>query len=114
MNEEDRFKFIDDLTILEIVNPITIGLSSFNVRGQVPTDIPDHNQYIPPQNIKSQEWLNTINEWIENQKMLVNEKKTKAMIFNYTKNYQFTTRLTINYKDIDVNDSTAIRYYHSK
>ena len=108
VNEEDRFKFIDDLSILEIVKLITIGLSSFNVRGQVPTDIPDHNQYIPPQNLKSQEWLNIINEWTVNQKMLVNEKKTKAMIFNFTKNYQFTTRLSINNKGIEVIDSTRL------
>ena len=43
-----------------------------------------------------------------NQKMLVNEKKTKAMIFNFTKNYQFTTRLSINNNGIEVIDSTRL------
>ena len=52
---EDRFKFVDDLTILEIMNLLTIGLSSFNLKGQVPSDIPDHGQYIDPKNLKSQE-----------------------------------------------------------
>ena len=108
VNEEDRFKFIDDLSILEIVNLITIGLSSFNVKAQVPTDIPEHNQFISSTNLKTQEWLNTINEWTINQKMLVNEKKTKAIIFNFTNNYQFTTRLSINNKDIDIIDSTRL------
>ena len=108
VNEEDRFKFIDDLSILEIVNLITIGLSSFNVKAQVPSDLPEHNQFIPSQNLKTQEWLDTINEWTINQKMLVNEKKTKSIIFNYTNNYQFTTRLTINNKDIDIIDSTRL------
>ena len=108
MNLEDRFKFIDDLSILEIVNLLTIGLSSYIVKGHVEADIPEHNQYIPPENLKSQEWLNKINEWTVSQKMLINEKKTKTMIFNYTKNYQFTTRLAINDKNIEVIDSTRL------
>ena len=29
---EDRFKFVDDLTIIEIVNLLTIGISSFNTK----------------------------------------------------------------------------------
>ena len=105
---EDRFKFVDDLSVLEIVNLLTIGLSSFNIRGQVPSDIPQHNQFIPPQNLQSQKWLDEINEWTLNQKMLINEKKTKTIIFNYTDNYQFTTRLSINDKNIEVIDSTRL------
>ena len=105
---EDRFKFVDDLSVLEIVNLLTIGLSSFNIRGQVPSDIPHHNQFIPPQNLQSQKWLDEINEWTLNQKMLINEKKTKTIIFNYTDNYQFTTRLSINDKNIEVIDSTRL------
>ena len=82
VNLEDRFKFIDDLSVLEIVNLLTIGLCSFNIRGQVPSDVPTHNQFIPPPNLKSQAWLDQINEWTLNQKMLINGKKTKSMIFN--------------------------------
>ena len=40
--------------------------------------------------------------------MMVNEKKTKTMIFNYTNNYQFTTRLSINDKPIEVINSTRL------
>ena len=40
--------------------------------------------------------------------MLVNAKKTKSMIFNFTKNYQFTTNLSINNNDIEVIDSTRL------
>ena len=32
----DRFKFVDDLTILEVVNLLTVGITSFNIRLQVP------------------------------------------------------------------------------
>ena len=30
--QDDRFKFVDDLSTLEIINLITIGLSSFNTK----------------------------------------------------------------------------------
>ena len=41
--QDDRFKFVDDLSTLEIINLITIGLSSFNTKNQVPSDIPTQN-----------------------------------------------------------------------
>ena len=58
VSQKDRFKFVDDLTTLEIVNVLTVGISSFNVKSQVPNDISNHNQYIPSENLKSQEHLN--------------------------------------------------------
>ena len=32
VNSEDKFKFVDDLTILEIVNLLTIGISTFHLK----------------------------------------------------------------------------------
>ena len=90
------------------MNLLTIGLASYNLKVKVPSDIPGHNQFIPPQNLKSQEWLDNINEWTVNQKMMINEKKTKTIIFNFTHNYQFTTKLSINNKDVEVIDSTRL------
>ena len=104
----DRFKFVDDLSILEIVNLLTVGLTSFNIKHQVPTDIPHHNQFIPSENLKSQEWLDSIDEWTENQKMMINEKKTKTMIFNFTENFQFTTRIRLKDANIEVIKSTRL------
>ena len=37
---EDRFKFMDDLTILEIIHLASVGLASCNIRAQVPSNIP--------------------------------------------------------------------------
>ena len=102
VKEEDRFKFVDDLTILEIVNLLTVGITSFNLKAQIPNDIPDHNQYIPSHNLKSQDHLNSINKWKINQEMKINQKKTKTMIFNFTQNYQFTTRLDLNGENVEV------------
>ena len=108
VNESERFRFIDDLSVLEIVNLLTLGLTSFNLKIQVPNDIPIHNQYVAPQNLKSQQWLEEINTWTKNQKMKINEKKTNVMIFNYSNEKQFTTRLTVNDEPIKVIDSTRL------
>ena len=40
--------------------------------------------------------------------MLINGKKTKTMIFNYTDKYQFTTRLQLNDKTVEVIKSTKL------
>ena len=87
VGQENRFKFVDDLTTLEIINLITIGLSTFNSKNQVPSDIPHHNQYIPPEHLKSQKYLDKISKWTDDKKMLINEKKTKCMIFNFSEKY---------------------------
>ena len=97
-----RFKFVDDLTVLEKVNLLLIGLASFNCHAAVPSDLPSHNQIIPAENLRSQEFLERIQKWTEKQKMILNQKKTKCMIFNFTENYKFTTRLQMNNENIEV------------
>ena len=105
---KDRFKFVDDLSILEIVNLLTVGITCFNLKNSVPADIPTHNQYIPPDNLKSQNWLDQINLWTEKQKMLINQKKTKTMIFNFSDKLKFTTRLKLKNENIEVINSTRL------
>ena len=79
VDPEYRFKFVDDLTVLEKINLLIIGLTSFNTRVSVPSDIPSHNQYIPAENLKSSEYIEAIQNWTENQKMILNQKKTKVI-----------------------------------
>ena len=104
----ERFKFVDNLTILEVVNLLTVGITSFNIKQEVPSDINIHNQWIPPQNLKSQEWLDQIDDWTENQKILINTEKTKCMLFNFTDNFQFSTRLKLQEKNIEVIKHTKL------
>ena len=108
MSPEDRFKFVDDLTALEIVNLLTIGLTSYHLKKQVPNDIPTHNQFIQPEKLKTQTYLNEINAWTIKNKMMINQKKTKALIFNFTNKYQFTTRLTLNNEIIEIVPETKL------
>ena len=81
VSESERFKFLDDLSVLEIIDLLSIGLTSYNVKQHIPSDIPVSNKFIPANNLKSQEWLDQINLWSINQKMKINSSKTKNMIF---------------------------------
>ena len=39
--------------------------------------------------------MSKINEWTKKKKMVINQKKTKNLIFNFTKKYQFSTEFEI-------------------
>ena len=80
---------------------MSIGLSSYNVKMHIPSDIPAGHLYLPPENTKSQSYLNSINKWTTNKKMKINEKKTKSMIFNFSKQNKFSTRLQVNNEVIE-------------
>ena len=90
---KDRFKFVDDMSLLEIINLVTRGLASYNFKNHVASDIAIGDSYLPPENIKSQNYLDSVQEWTDGKKMKLNHKKSKVMIFNFTKNYQFATRV---------------------
>ena len=87
---------MDDLSILEIINLLSIGLCSHNFKVHVASDILPEQNFIPPENLKSQTYLNNLSEWTIKQKMKLNEEKTKQMIFNFTDNFQFSTRNILN------------------
>ena len=95
VDARDRFKFVDDMSLLEVVNLLACGLSSYNFKNHVASDIAVGSSYLPPQNIESQTNLDSIQQWTDEKKMLLNKKKSNYMVFNYTKNYQFSTRLYI-------------------
>ena len=63
------------------------------------------NHFIDPEELKSQKYLDQINQWTQEQKMKINEKKTKYMIFNFT---QFSTRLKINKQPIEMIEHTRL------
>ena len=49
-----------------------------------------------------------IDEWTKKQKMEISEKKTKAMIFNFTNKFQFSTRLQLKGNHIEIVDKMKI------
>ena len=47
---EDKWKWVDDLTTLKIVNLIAVGQASYNFRQHMASGIPVHGQYVKPEN----------------------------------------------------------------
>ena len=96
--EEDlRFKYFDDASVLEIVNLLSVGLASHLSKNTVPNNIPEHNQFIPSEHLQSTEYLKNVHEWSTSQKMELNIEKSNMMLFNFTHDHQFTTE--VNYKN---------------
>ena len=94
--EDDKYKFVDDLSVLEIINLITVGLSSYNFKQHVASDIGVGQLYLPAEHINSQTYMDNICKWTADNKMKLNESKSKVIVFNYTRNYQFATRIHLN------------------
>ena len=100
--EDDRYKYFDDATVIEVINLLNIGLSSYRVKERIPSNVPDHNQFIQGEHLKSQEYLNLINKWTEDNLMELNEKKTKSIIFNFSRNHKFTTDILLKNQRIEI------------
>ena len=92
---------------MEVINLLSIGLSSYNHRLHVPTDIPTNGYYIPNDNMKTQDYLNKISKWTTENKMKLNKEKSKAMIFNFT-NYQFAARTEIENENLEIIKETKL------
>ena len=93
VESDEKYKFIDDLSLINVINMISQGLVSYNCKFHVPSDIATSNSFLPPENFESQSYLGKLSDWIEKKEMKLNVKKMKSMVINYTKKYQFNTRL---------------------
>ena len=70
------------------------------IRTAVRSDI--HNQFIPAEHLKTEEYLEKIKDWTTKQKMILNQKKTNVMIFNFKYKYKFTTNINLNNENIRI------------
>ena len=96
LENDEGFKFIDDSSMVEILNLVLGGLSSYNVRQQVPSDIGTNCHFLSKENFQTQTYLNKIKEWTDSHQMKLNSEKTKYMITNFCSSAQFQVRLQIN------------------
>ena len=108
LEASEKFKFIDDLSIVEIINLLSIGLANYNFHHHVPSDIGTDNLYLAPENTKSHEYLKTISKWTADKQMKLNKTKTNYMIFNFSKNNKFNTRLTLEGTKLDQVQETKL------
>ena len=99
VDPELRFKFVDDLSILELV--MLSGLvTEYNFKQHVASDIGIDELYVPASSLKCQENLNTIADWTDQHMMKLNEEKTKYMVSSHS-DTEFATRLSLDGKTID-------------
>ena len=105
---DDRYKYMDDLTVLGFVYLTSIGIATYNLRKHVPSDIPTHNQFISSDQLKTQQYLDKIENWTDKKKMVLNEKKTKCMIFNNSKKFQFSSDLKLKGERLQIVDEAKL------
>ena len=103
-----KYKWLDDLTVLEVINLLTIGISSYNIRSHVPNDIPVQNGFIEAGNLKIQKNIHSIAEWTEKKLMKLNQRKSCGIILNFTDNYQFTSRIEIDSQPLKLVSETKL------
>ena len=54
VKQDERYKYVDDLSIIEIINLITVGITSYNFHNHVASDIGIDQSYIPHENLNSE------------------------------------------------------------
>ena len=99
VNPDDRYKYIDDLTILQIISLAGL-LTEYDFQLHVASDVGIDQQYLPPTSYDVQEQLNTISKWTDDNLMKLNEKKCNYLVFSRAQ-VDFATRLQVNNNIID-------------
>ena len=85
-----------------------IGISSYNHRSHVASDIGEQNKFIPTNHLKTQKYLEKNNEWTVINQMKLNKEKSKYMIINFTNDWKFNTRLSIEKENIQQINETKL------
>ena len=106
VEESMRYKFVDDLTILELVL-LSHWLSEYNFKQHVASDIGIEELFISSENLSTQFFLNEISRWTEENRMQLNEKKSNYMLFTRS-NTEVSTRLEMNGQTIDRVEETKL------
>ena len=94
--ETIHLKFIDDLSIAESLNLKKQLIPNPDVNQPRPLDYHNRTEHSLPQcKSKVQGLLNTVAEYTTSHKMKVNSEKSKVMLFNSSKKYDFMPQLSI-------------------
>ena len=91
--EEDRFKYVDDLSILELIC-LSGLLKDYLFRSHIASDIATDQLFLAPESFQTQEQINQISDWTQTNLMKLNTAKSNYMIFTRSKE-KFTTRLVL-------------------
>ena len=96
VDDEDKYKFCDDLSILDLV---MIGgiLTDYNFYEHVASDVGVDEKFLKPEHYHTQHNLQMLANWTNENLMQLNESKTTYMVFSRARK-AFATRLTLNSK----------------
>ena len=104
--KDDRYKYVDDLTVLQLV--LLSGLlTEYDFKTHVASDIGLGQAYLPSSTFKTQEHLDSIATWSDENLVKLNEEKCNYMIFSRAQQ-DFATRLMINDKKIEQINVTKV------
>ena len=81
--EEDKFKYYDDLNIIELV-ALAEKVIDYDFSKHIPTDIAVGNLFLQNNSYRMQDTLNKISSWTSENKMLLNESKSNYIFFTRT------------------------------
>ena len=91
--DDDKFKYIDDLSVLEAF--ILEGkLIQYDVQQHVPSDIATDQLFLPPSTLETQNYNDNIVQWTSDNKIVLNKAKSNYIVFSRSRE-QFATRLTL-------------------
>ena len=99
VSEEDRFKFCDDLSILEL-GMLANALIEYNFLEHVASNVGMDQHYLSAQGMETKLNLDNTALWTEDNLMQLKESKTNYIIFTRSRQ-EFATRLTVNNKLIE-------------
>ena len=91
--EQDKFKYVDDLGVLELIETKE-KLIEYDFTQHVPSDVAVGERFLPPETFKSQGITNDLVSWTKENRMKLNALKSKYMIISRSKE-KFSTRLTM-------------------
>ena len=84
VSEDMRFKFVDDLSILEKINLILTGISSYNFKNHGAADIGINQNFISNEHLNTQKSVESIQKWTNDNKAKLNTQKSSLIIINFT------------------------------
>ena len=96
---EDRFKYIDDLCILQLVLLSGLLMES-NFYQHVASDVGTDQLFLPPSSYQTQDNITDIANWTDRNLMKLNAAKCSYMVFTRSEE-KFATRLSVNGKVMD-------------
>ena len=99
VEEDDGYKYCDDLSILELIMLADV-LTEYNFLEHVASDVGLDQLYLPAQGLVTQANLDEISRWTDDNLMQLKESKTNYTVFTRSRQ-DFATRLTVNGKFIE-------------